>query len=114
MSERETIRGKIIEIDLQGKTVEEYAKQQLDCALPDWCDSYTDLLKDKEYSNNTPLIEYYDRLFKVVYQEDITYNSFCNIEKLEDGFSFTTSFYNGGTYLEEMIIEGLDDYYARI
>lgn len=109
MSETHTIKGKFKKVDLQGKSIEEFAKEHMlyiKDKLPSYFDSYT------EY-----LIEYYDykryftakgKLYEITELKDITYDSFCEItENIDETYSFVTSFYDGGTCLSEMLEDGI-------
>ena len=111
MSEQQTFKGKFVKVDLDGKTLEEQC--QLICNglsyfgyNHPYYESWTDFLK---YELNSDYFTVNNELYKYLEKKEI-YNSdsYINIEKKGDIYSFTTSFYNGGTYLEEMIEEGLN------
>lgn len=111
MSEQQTFKGKFVKVDLGGKTLEEQ------CQLI--CNGYSEFKYDDryyeswiDYLKNELYNAYFianDELYKYLEKEEIdSDDSYINIEKEGDIYSFTTSFYNGGTYLEEMIEEGLN------
>lgn len=107
MSEDVTYRGKLIPVDLDGMTVEEKAREILGATeLPDYYESYLEQLIDNDdyfyYSSSAILF----RMESVLDESD----GFMNITPNEDGtFDFHTRFYNGGTYLAEMLEEGLNE-----
>lgn len=111
MSEQQTFKGKFVKVDLDSKILEEQ------CQLI--CNGYSIFKYDNryykswiDYLKNELYNAYFianDELYKYLEKEEIdNSDSYINIEKEGDIYSFTTSFYNGGTYLEEMIEEGLN------
>lgn len=103
MSEQRTYIGKFWELDLENKTPEEYAEQYMrnigKTELPRYYDTWTEYVCD--YTNSMVID---DKLYKIDITADIGYSDFCAINKESDGsYSFATSFYDGGTYLEEML-----------
>lgn len=106
MSEQKTIKGKLTSVDLGGLTVEEYAKKALgDNHELNYHKSYAEKLSEESedffYNKNL------NTLYKATFEEiDPFY--FFEHHKNEDGsIDFITSFYNGGTYLEELITENI-------
>ena len=103
MSEQRTYMGKFWEIDTCGETPEEYAewymKQNQKTELPTYYDTWV------EYACcDAGFMVINDKLYKIDITSDIDNSDFCVIHKETDGsYSFATSFYDGGTYLEEML-----------
>lgn len=107
MSEQKTIKGKLIPVDLGGLTVEEYAKKTLgENSDLSYHSSYVE--KFVEQSDGCLIYqEQSNKLYKVAYEE-VDPNYFFFHRTNEDGSTdFITSFYNGGTYLEEVITESI-------
>lgn len=107
MSEDVTYRGKLIPVDLEGMTVEEKAREILGATeLPDYYESYLEqLMDDDDYLYYSPSAT----LFRVESIQDES-DGFMNMTANEDGtFDFHTRFYNGGTYLAEMLEDGLNE-----
>lgn len=109
MSRQQTFKGSFVKVDLGDNTLEEQC--QLICNgysifEYSYYDSWTEYLKDEFYN------EYFivnNKLYKYLKKEEIDSNdSYVNIEKEGEIYSFTTSFHNGGTCLEEMLEEGLN------
>ena len=114
MSEQETIKGKIKKVDLQGKTLEEWAKEYV-CtnytvlAIPSvynsWLEILLNVFHERFYLYNN------ETLFEFIEKTEIDDSYFCFIEDNKDGtYSFYTSYYNGGTCLQEC----LDDKFKNI
>jgi hypothetical protein len=110
MSRDVSMKGKLIPIDLEGKTVEEKAlsivPKDKQVNVTEFYDSALDYitLELSYYFEKTSGI-----LFEVsVIEED--YDSFMEISKNADGsYDFLTRFYNGGTYLGEMLDDGFKE-----
>lgn len=112
MSEQRTYVGKFWEIDTGGKTPEEYAKLCMEkigrTELPSYHDSWLEYLLDYKYDT---VIMLKGKLYRIKIDQDIDDSCFCVIHKESDGsYSFATSFYDGGTYLKEM----LEDEFERM
>lgn len=112
MSEQKTITGKLKEVDLQGKTAEEWAKEYCKVHynienLEQWVESWIQQLMDK----TDVFIHVKGHIFEILEFEDISYEDYCVISRQpNDGtYTFCTSFYNGGTHLCEMLEETLDN-----
>lgn len=112
MSEDVSMKGKLIPVDLEGKTLEEKALS----LIPE-----SDRSKIADYGYNSALeylideeSRYYfhkdsETLFEVVILDD-DYDSFMDLKKNSDGsYDFTTRFYNGGTHLGEMLDDGFEE-----
>ena len=103
MSEQQTQQGKFKEIDLQGKTIDEYCKEYCisrDMTKEDyetWRDFFFDINFDKFFIVN-------DRLFQIIAVKNLD-NSYCTrINKEKDGvYSFYSTYYDGGTCLIECL-----------
>lgn len=116
MSETETWKGKMIPLDLEGKTFDEWIQSQLGVAEIDtdmyntWEEQYDEELymhpekyKHVVYSRET------NTLFEVA-KEKLDPYGFQNGIKNEDGsYDFFVSFYNGGTCLDEVLSEIVED-----
>lgn len=105
MSEQRTYIGKLWELDLENKTPEEYAEQYMrnigKTELPMYHDTWLEYLIDYE---DDKFIKIKGKLYKLSVGNNIDDSCFCVIHKESDGsFSFATSFYDGGTYLQEML-----------
>jgi hypothetical protein len=106
MSEQETHKGKMTKMDMPlGLTKEEqmlWLKNEgveFDTFYPE-CDNY--------WTEQAIVIG--DTVYKVEDDELEDSGDFFNIEKNEDGsYSYFTSFYNGGTCLQEMLEDGLKE-----
>jgi hypothetical protein len=105
MSEQRTYIGKLWELDLDNKTPEEYAEQHMrnigKTELPMYHDNWLEYLIDYE---DDKFIKINGKLYKLSVGNNIDDSCFCVIHKESDGsFSFATSFYDGGTYLQEVL-----------
>jgi hypothetical protein len=106
MSEQRTYIGKFWEIDTGGKTPEEYAKLCMKgigiTELPSYHDNWLEYLLDE----SDKVIMLKGKLYRIKINHDIDDSNFCVIHKETDGsYSFATSFYDGGTYLEEVLTD---------
>lgn len=105
MSDTHTIKGKIKKVNLQGKSIEEFAKEHMSFIsrkLPSYCKSYTEYLKS--YYDYKRYFTIKGKLYEIIEAKDITYDDFCIInENIDETYSFVTSFYDGGTCLIEML-----------
>lgn len=107
MSEQRTYIGKFWEVDTCGKTPEEYAKQYMHdtgkTELPTYHDNWVEYLLDY---NDYQFIMLKGKLYKLSIENELDESDFCVIHKEIDGsYSFATSFYDGGTYLEEVLTD---------
>ena len=112
MSEQKTITGKLKEVNLQGKTAEEWAKEYCKTHynienLEEYVESWIQQLMDK----TDKFIHAKSHIFEILEFEDISNEDYCVMSRQPyDGiYIFCTSFYNGGTHLCEMLEETLDD-----
>lgn len=105
MSDTHTIVGKIKKVDLQGKSIEEFAKEHMSFIndkLPSYHKSYTEYLI--EYYDYKKYFIVKDKLYEITEYKDFDYEDFCVInENIDETYSFVTSFYDGGTCLIEML-----------
>ena len=108
MSEQQTQRGKFKEIDLKGKTIEEYCKEycinrgltKSNCET--WREVFLDIYWNKFFVVN-------DRLFKIIEIENLDNNHYTQIDKINgDTYSFYSIYYNGGTCLTECLEDELE------
>lgn len=105
MSEQRTYIGKIWELDLDDKTPEEYAEQYMHdigkTELPSYYDNWLEYLLTY---NDYKFIMLRGKLYNLSIENELDESDFCVIHKETDGFyTFATSFYDGGTYLEEVL-----------
>lgn len=112
MSEQKTITGKLKEVDLQGKTAEEWAKEY--CKVHyniEKLDEYTESWIQQLMNETDKFIHAKGHIFEIVEFEDISDEDYCVISRQPtDGtYTFCTSFYNGDTHLGEMLEETLND-----
>lgn len=113
MSDQRTYKGKFQKVVFTEDTTEQFAENYVkrikgeDYQLPSWVDSWLECLTNK-YDE---FFVINGELYKMLEKEDLEYPDFCVINKNDnDTYSFITSFYDGGTYLEEM----LEDEFKRI
>lgn len=112
MSEQKTITGKLKEVDLQGKTAEEWAKEY--CKVHyniEELDEYTESWIHQLMGETDKFIHVKGHIFEIFEFEDISDEDYCAISRQHnDGvYTFCTSFYNGGTHLGEMLEEALNN-----
>lgn len=111
MSEDMNYRGRLVPVDLGDLTIEEKAKELANgVELEDYYDSYLERLTDEESDSKRYL--YHDKTRRLFLIEDLELrqsSTFVDVKAEENGsYTFNTQFYNGGTYLEEMLNDGLD------
>ena len=110
MSFTETIKGAFQKVDLQGKSMQDYAKEILIARgkQPEPKEDYVEYLLDEYYD------EYFicdNCLYKIIEQESLDSECYCKISSNDNKtFSFITSFYNGGTCLNEMLFDAIRAY----
>lgn len=111
MSQDELHRGKLRKIDLKNKSIEDFFKEkciennilELDKWTKDWYSMYINNVNNSEYYSNKKSVY---QLYNHKQFEDFDIQEFL---KLENGdYEFITSFYNGGTYLGEVIGDFID------
>lgn len=110
MSEQQSKRGKFKKVDLQGKTIEEWCKQQ--CLTTGrtnkhndetWKEFYFDICWDKFF-----IVE--DELYEIIEVEDLDSCYYVQVDKQDnDIYSFYATYYDGGTCLQECLEEGLEE-----
>ncbi len=118
MSRVETYRGKLIKVpngsvpnvwplsleELCKKVLKENGFNEISKCSKSYTESIYDELDDKYVVLNNTLYE--------IEKEEIDCDDyFCHLKRNEDGsIDFYTQFYNGGTYLNEMLEDGLIDF----
>lgn len=107
MSEQRTYIGKFWEIDTCGETPEEYAEWYMrnigKTELPSYHDTWLEYLLDY---NDDKFIMLKGKLYNLSIENELDESDFCVIHKENDrSYSFATSFYDGGTYLEEVLTD---------
>ena len=104
MSYTETHIGKVKKIDLQGKSIEDWAQavaEELGCELEDFYDFYKELVFDELYFK---YVFVDDEIYEIVEDTEISEEDVeILIPEGNDTYSFTMQFYNGGTCLNEML-----------
>lgn len=110
MSCNELHVGRLKKVDLHGKSIEEWAKEKLETDFPKGSIKIHQsghLFQLLSLKSN--YIHLNDEVYELIehYKSDETY--FNEMVKEPDGtFRFFCSFYNGGTYLGEMLEESLE------
>lgn len=113
MSDYETIKGKIRKVDLQGMSAEEYAERIIkekgvDIKInegPFFYQTYIDILKWYDDWEEGRYITVDGVLYLIYDTCDLeTSSDYIQLTPIaDDTYEFHTSFYNGGTCLNEMI-----------
>lgn len=110
MSEQKTQKGKIKEIDLQGKTIEDWCKEY--CLEHNMTNKHVNE-SWKEYLFDARWEEFFivkDRLFQIIEIKELDNSYYTQIDKLEDNtYSFYSTYYNGGTCLQECLEDELEN-----
>lgn len=107
MSEIEKHIGKLKKVDLQGKSVEEWAKEQCDkrSILKSYHDTYSEVLQYGVY-NKFIFVE--DYVFEVIDDQVDEDKDISHIEPIgDDTYFYIFNFYNGGTCFSEMAEDAL-------
>ncbi len=107
MSEQQTKRGKFKEIDLQGKTIEEYCEEYCISryAVKEDYETWTDLFFDVNWDKFF-IVD--DRLFQIIEIENLDNTYYTQIDEEVGGiYSFYSTYYNGGTCLTECLEDEL-------
>lgn len=110
MSDVYSYEGKMVPVKLaDGQTLEQWIQEELGTTkLKSYEDSWLEKLADDRYQEF-----HYDATSKVLYRVEknaIDNEGFVYAQKQEDGsYWFVTSFYNGGTHLNEMLQDGIDE-----
>lgn len=104
--------GKIKKLDLQNRSIEEWAEEiskVVGIGLEEsYCDSYEELIKNELYDK---YIIVKDEVYEVIEDEELEDGEISTLTPEEnDIFSFTMRFYNGGTYLTEMLEDAIKQY----
>lgn len=110
MSETEAHVGRIIPVDLAGKTVDEWimdklGKTELSEYSENWVDEFfdTDDNYDKFYFNENS-----ETLYEIDAKK-FNPDDYAKLTKNSDGsYNFIASFYNGGTCLREVLDDEID------
>jgi len=110
MSYTETHIGKLQKVDLAGKTIEEWAKEE--CIKQDikelssYNDTWIEELRDRDYRKYF-LVD--GEIWEAIEHQELEDDDIYQLTPNSDGtISFTMRFYNGGTCLSECIEEGLE------
>lgn len=110
MSQQESWHGKLIPVKFEeGQSMDEWIQTRLGTTeLKSYNENWISQLLDdcyKEYA--------YDSTTNILYKiekEEFDYDNFVHMTGNPDGsYDFITSFYNGGTFLEEMLLEGIEE-----
>jgi len=105
MSEVDTYRGKLVPVDLEGRTLDQWIQKRLDrTELDDYEDSWLEALQEDLYDSY-----YYDRNSDTLYavqRERLDPNGFVHSKPNADGtIDFLVSYYNGGASFGEIMDE---------
>lgn len=103
MSETESWQGKLVPVDLEGLTNEEWMKKELDRPLPDYYDNWAEFFADENYRNY-----YYHYPSETLYKIEATRfdaEGFVIGVKEGENYTFMFSYYNGGASFDEMLEE---------
>lgn len=116
MSDYETIKGKIRKIDLQGLSVEEYAERIVNekglasevGQGPYFYETNLEFLKWYDDWEEGQYVTIDDELYLIYDKSEFDSSCYVQLTPIgDDTYEFHTSFYNGGTYLTEMIEDGI-------
>lgn len=110
MSEIERHVGRIKKVDLKGLSVDDFFKNKCEesgIEKNQWHDSYKEAFC--EQSDENPYIVNGEDIWEIIEdEEEDDYEELMILTPNNDGtLSFVAQYYNGGTYLEEMIENGL-------
>lgn len=114
MSDTERIEGIIKFIPRnENETDKEYFERVTKCNYQKY--SYEpDSIQEAIYDNdlNKKFISVKNKIYEFIEREDKDpYDCYCNLSKIdEEKIKFSTSFYNGGTCLQEMLEEALEKF----
>lgn len=112
MSSDVSMKGKLIPVDLEGKTLEEKALSLIPESERDKLEKYgydsaLEYLQDEEESY------FFHKPSGILFEISIideNYDSFMDLKKNPDGsYDFLTRFYDGGTHLGEMLDDGFKE-----
>jgi hypothetical protein len=112
MSSDVSMKGKLVPVDLEGKTLEEKAfllipEDERANVEKYGYDSALEYLQDEEESY------YFDKASGILFEISILeedYTSFMELTPNSDGsYDFLTRFYDGGTHLGEMLDDGFKE-----
>ena len=108
MSYTESHVGKIKKVDLEGLTIEEWAKEVATAygmEFKDYYDSYKELVLDELYCRYIVVEE---DVYEIIEDHEFDEREISVLTPEGDGiFSFTMQFYNGGTCLTEMLEDAI-------
>ena len=112
MSQNEFHTGRLVPVDLEGKTVEEFAEKVCREAgiseISSYHDSWSEELKYEGGYEKYFIIE--DAIYEMVDHSETDDDYFVHMKRNEDGsISFSAQFYNGGTCLSEIIEESISE-----
>jgi len=115
MSRTEHHRGKITKVDLEGKDVNQYAKEILDSRgikkVDYYSCSYAEQLADELYND----FFYYPETNTLYTLDNREYEDEYELIKAykidQETFEYELKFYNGGVGFTECLVEALDKHY---
>lgn len=110
MSEQQLCTGKFVQLVPDTWTLEEYCKFICDCESIELDNDYPTIVAQLVDTMPEKYFTYKSKLYMFLSKDehDID-NPFIKIKQNGRMYEFTTFFHNGGTYLAEMIEEGLDN-----
>ena len=106
MSQNEFHTGRLVPVDLEGKTVEEFAEEICRSSGISEISSYHDTWLE-EFRYELAYEKYFivdGEIYEMIEHSDSDEEYFVHMRRNEDGsISFSAQFYNGGTCLSEVI-----------
>ncbi len=94
MSETVHYKGKLKEIEVD--SIEEFAKEYFDKELPNYYESYTEMLDDED-----DFFIHNDKLYEIINFKDI--DPYDDIFEMNKNMEFTLKYYNGGCGFKEAL-----------
>lgn len=112
MSQNEFHTGKLVPVDLGGKTIEGFAekicRESGISEISSYHDSWLEELKYEGGYEKYFIVE--DVIYEMVDHSETDDDYFVHMKRNEDGsISFSAQFYNGGTCLSEIIEESISE-----
>ena len=111
MSEMEYRYGKLKKLDMGGSTLEEYCERLCNengiTQLSNYNDNWAE---EVEYELGEKYMVLNNKVYEIIENKWIDPEELCRINILPDGtIDYVASFYNGGTYLGEVLEEKLKE-----
>lgn len=111
MSQVDSYIGRLIPVDLNGKTVEEWIQKKINTTeKPDYNETWVFALQEWLFVTNSDEDFILDENTGILYEiiaKKVDPDNFIELTKNSDGtIDFVTNFYNGGTDLYEVLQDG--------